>query len=138
MPKAGFKSITLSEAVYDRFYEVYQTNKDQLSRKGVNSFSGYVTLKLEEMMQKDRTFARHAPKIEEISVDGERVILKDNIKNRIAEVIIREGELYCQLCEESDCVHVGYVFSIPTVYEALDSKGIKPPSWGLRPLHFFS
>jgi hypothetical protein len=48
--------------------------------KGVNSFSGYVTYMLEEMMQKDKTFARYAPKIEKISVDDDRVILKDNMK----------------------------------------------------------
>ena len=69
MPKAGFKSITVSENVYDRFQEVYQKNKSDLAMKGVNSFSGYVTYMLEEMMQKDKTFARYAPKIEKISVD---------------------------------------------------------------------
>ena len=68
--------------------------------KGVNSFSGYVTYMLEEMMQKDKTFARYAPKIEKISVDDDRVILKDNIKNRIAEVAVQKGELFCQLCEK--------------------------------------
>ena len=86
MPKAGFKSITVSENVYDKFQEVYQKNKSDLAMKGVNSFSGYVTYMLEEMMQKDKTFARYAPKLEKISVDDDRVILKDNIKNRIAEV----------------------------------------------------
>ena len=43
-------------------------------------FSGYVTYMLEEMMQKDKTFARYAPKIEKISVDDDRVVLKDNMK----------------------------------------------------------
>jgi len=95
--------------------------------KGVNSFSGYVTFMLEEMMQKDKTFARFAPKIEKISVDGDRVILKDNIKNRIAEVAIQKGELYCQLCEEKNCFHIGYVFSLPDIYEILNSHGIKNP-----------
>ena len=80
MPKAGFKSITVSERVYDKFQDVYQKSKDDLAMKGVNSFSGYVTYMLEEMMQKDKTFARYAPKIEKISVDDDRVILKDNIK----------------------------------------------------------
>lgn len=126
MPKAGFKTLTLSESVYDRFQEVYQKNKESLSMKGVNSFSGYVTFMLEEMMQKDKTFARYAPKIEKISVDDDRIILKDNTKNRIAEVAIQQGELYCQLCESKDCVHVGFVFSIPDVYKVLNSKGIKP------------
>jgi len=127
MPKAGFKSITVSESVYDRFYSSYQKKKDELSMKGINSFSGYVTYMLEEMMQKDKTFARYAPKLEKISVDDDRVILKDNIKNRIAEVAIQRGELVCLLCEEKDCVHVGFVFSLPDVYEVLNSRGIKNP-----------
>ena len=90
MPKAGFKSITVSETVYDKFHDIYQKSKDDLTMKGVNSFSGYVTYMLEEMMQKDKTFARYAPKIEKISVDDDRVILKDNIRNRIAEVAVQK------------------------------------------------
>jgi predicted CopG family antitoxin len=127
MPKAGFKSITVSEEVYDKFYEVFEKSKPDLMMKGINSFSGYVTYMLEQTMQKDKTFARYAPKIEKVTVDDDRVILKDNIKNRIAEVTIQRGELYCQLCEEKDCVHIGYVFSLPDVYEILNSKGIRHP-----------
>jgi len=122
MPKAGFKSITVSETVYDKFHEVYQKSKDDLLMKGVNSFSGYVTYMLEEMMAKDKTFARYAPKIEKISVDDARVILRDNIKNRIAEVSVTKDGLYCQLCDDKDCVHVGFVFSLPDVYETLNHK----------------
>ena len=127
MPKAGFKSITVSETVYDRFHEVYQKSKGDLTRKGVNSFAGYVTYMLEEMMQKDETFARFAPKIVKIAVDDDRVVLQDNIKKRIAEVAVQKGELYCQLCEEKACVHVGFVFSLPDVYEVLNARGIKNP-----------
>ena len=127
MPKAGFKSITISEEVYDKFHDVFEKNKSELSMKGVNSFAGYITYMLEEMMLKDKTFARYAPKLEKISVDDDRVILKDNIKNRIAEVAIQKGELFCQLCDEKDCVHVGFVFSLPDVYEVLNVRGIKNP-----------
>ena len=66
-------------------------------------------------------------KLEKISVDDDRVILKDNIKNRIAEVAIQKGELFCQLCDEKDCVHVGFVFSLPDIYEVLNARGIKHP-----------
>lgn len=125
MPKAGFKSITVSEEVYDKFFDVFEKNKPDLTMKGINSFSGYVTYMLEQMMQKDKTFARYAPKLEKIAIDDDRVVLKDNIKNRIAEVTVQKGELFCQLCEEKDCVHVGFVFSLPDVYEILNSKGIK-------------
>jgi len=94
LPKAGFKSITVSETVYDKFHDVYQKSKDDLTMKGVNSFAGYVTYMLEEMMQKDKTFARYAPKIEKISIDDDRVILKDNMKNRIAEVAVQKGDYF--------------------------------------------
>ncbi len=127
MPKEGFKSITVSDTVYDRYYEIYQKNKQELAMKGVNSFAGYITYMLEQTMQKDKTFAKYAPKLEKVSVDDDRVIVKDNIKNRIAEVTIQRGELYCQLCEEKNCFHVGFVFSLPDVYEILNSKGLRHP-----------
>jgi len=127
LPKEGFKSITVSEVVYSKFFDVYQKNKEDLLMKGVNSFSGYVTYMLEELMQKDKTFAKYAPKIEKISVDEDRVILKDTIENRIAEVAMQRGELYCQLCEDKNCVHVGFAWAIPEVYELLNAKGIKRP-----------
>lgn len=130
MPKAGFKSITVSETVYDKFQEVYQSSKQELAMKGVNSFSGYVTYMLEEMMAKDKTFARFAPKIEKISIDKDRVILKDNIKNRIAEITIKDGGLECCLCEEKDCVHIGFVFSLPDIYEIINTRGRKVPKHG--------
>jgi len=127
MPKAGFKSITISEQVYDKFHDVFEKNKSELAMKGVNSFAGYITYMLEDMMLKDKTFARYAPKLEKISVDDDRVIIKDNIKNRIAEVTIQRGELFCQLCEDKNCFHIGFVFSLPDVYEVLNSKGIRHP-----------
>lgn len=125
MPKAGFKSITVSEEVYNRFHDIYKKNKQDLAMKGINSFAGYITFMMEDLMQKDETFARYAPKLEKISADDNRVVIKDNIKNRIAEVAVQNGDLYCLLCEEKNCVHVGYVFSLSEVYEVLNSKGIK-------------
>ncbi len=127
MPKEGFKSITVSDTVYDKYHEIYLKNKQELTMKGVNSFAGYITYMLEQTMQKDKTFAKYAPKLEKVSIDDDRVIVKDNIKNRIAEVTVQRGELYCQLCEEKNCFHVGFVFSLPDVYEILNSKGIRHP-----------
>ena len=125
MPKPGFKSITISQTVYDKFYDVYKKNKDNLNMKGVNSFAGYITYMLEDTMQKDKTFAKYAPKLELISMEDDRVIIKNNIENRIAEIVYQRGELYCQLCEAKDCHCVGYVWSIPEIYEKLNSKGLR-------------
>ena len=125
MPKPGFKSITISETVYAKFYDVYKKNKDNLTMKGVNSFAGYITYMLEDTMQKDKTFAKYAPKLELISIEDDRVIIKNNIQDRIAEIVYQKDELYCQLCEVKDCHCIGYVWAIPEIYEKLNSKGIR-------------
>jgi hypothetical protein len=128
MPKPGYKSITVSENVYKKFFEVYEKNRKGLELKGIMSFSGYLTSRMEEMMIKDEVFAKHSPFIEKIAVDQNRVILKDNKQNRIAEVLLKNGELQCLLDERSDCVHVGFVYSLPELYSIISSKGIKIPS----------
>jgi hypothetical protein len=41
---------------------------------------------MEEMMVRYEAFAKHAPYMEKIDIDQNRVTLKDNKRNRIAEV----------------------------------------------------
>ena len=126
MPKPGFKSITVSENVYKKFFEVYEKNREGLELKGVTSFSGYLTSRMEEMMIKDEVFAKHSPLMEKIAVDQNRVILKDNKRNRIVEVLMKNGELQCLLDERSDCVHIGFVYSLPELYCIINTnKAIK-------------
>ena len=71
MPKPGYKTITISEKVYNKFLEF--SKKNQVA--GVNSFSGYVTYLLESKMAQDKTFAKFAPKLELISIEEDRVII---------------------------------------------------------------
>ena len=88
MPKPGFKSITVSENIYKKFFNVYEKRKNDLELKGITSFSGYLTSMMEEMMLKHEAFAKQAPFMEKISIDSDRVLIKDNKRNRIAEVIL--------------------------------------------------
>jgi len=57
-----------------------------------------------------------------------RVVLKDNKTNRIAEVMLKEGELQCLLDERADCVHVGFVYSLPELYNMNDEIKAPPRS----------
>ncbi|MGI9229923.1 MAG: hypothetical protein ACR2P9_08705 [Gammaproteobacteria bacterium] len=43
MPKDGFKSVTISEEIYDKIYKQYEIDCDIYKEKGIFSFSGYVT-----------------------------------------------------------------------------------------------
>jgi 5-formaminoimidazole-4-carboxamide-1-beta-D-ribofuranosyl 5'-monophosphate synthetase len=77
MPKPGFKSITVSENVYKKFYKAYERNKKGLEFKGITSFSGYLTSMMEEMMLKYEAFAKHAPYIEKVSIDHNRDVINE-------------------------------------------------------------
>jgi hypothetical protein len=126
MPKPGSKSITVSENVYKKFFKVYEKNKTGLEIKGIRSYSGYLTSMMEEMMLKYEAFAKHAPYMEKISIDQNRVVLKDNKRNTIAEVLLKDGNLQCLLDERPDCVHVGFVYSLPELYN-INNIEIKVP-----------
>ena len=52
---------------------------------------------MEEMIIRYEAFAKHAPFIEKVAVDQNRV--KDNKRYRIAEVLLKDGELQCLLNE---------------------------------------
>jgi hypothetical protein len=41
-------------------------------------------------MLRYEAFAKHAPYVEKLSIDQNRVVLKDNKRNRIAEVMLRQ------------------------------------------------
>jgi hypothetical protein len=128
MPKPGYKSITVSENVYNKLFGVYERSKRELELKGITSFSGYLTSMMEEMMNRYEVFAKQAPFIEKVSIDRDRVIVKDNRKGRIAEVLLKDGELRCLLDERVDCVHVGFVYSMPELYRIIKNKSVRAPS----------
>jgi predicted CopG family antitoxin len=125
MPKAGFKSITVSDNVYNRFFETYVRTRRELELKGITSFSGYLTSLMEETMSKYEAFARHAPFMEKIDVDQNRITIKDNKRNRIAEVFLKDDQLHCSLDENTDCAHIGFVYSLPEFYNIITTKGIR-------------
>ena len=81
-------------------------------------------------MEKDEVFARHAPFMQEFGSDesGNTVYIKDNRTGRIAGIAIgKDKELHCDVDDRSDCVHVGFAFSLPEVYKVMERLRVKPP-----------
>ena len=125
MPKPGFKSITVSENVYERFFNAFLKNKKELEFKRITSFSGYLTSMIEEIMKKYEANGLHAPFMEKILIDHSSIIIKDNKRNQIVEITLHDNELQCLLDDRNDCVHVGFVYSLPEFYFMLTPKEIK-------------
>jgi virulence-associated protein VapD len=82
-------NLSITIPVYERYKQTYQKNKEQLTRKGITSFAGYITSTLEEMMEKNEVFARYAPFLEEFGYDEgtNTIYIKDNRTNRIASTL---------------------------------------------------
>ena len=43
MPPNGFKTVTISEEIFDKIYKQYEIDTEDFKEKGIFSFSGYVT-----------------------------------------------------------------------------------------------
>jgi hypothetical protein len=124
MPKPGFKTITVKEHIFNKYHELYEKAKKERRLKENMSFSGFVTSMMQETMTKYEAFAKHAPFLEKFAIEQDRVIIKDNKRDRIAEVMVRNGELQCLLDEKTDCIHIGFVYSLPEIYTVLKKKSI--------------
>ena len=132
MPKreSGYMNLSIAVQVYERYRQTYDRKKEELGKKGITSLTGYVTSRLEEMMEKDEVFARHAPSLEEFGSNEATisVYVKDNRSGRIAGISInKDSELRCDVDDRTDCLHVGFAYSLPKVYKVMDRLGVKAP-----------
>ncbi len=58
MAPKGFKSVTVRQEVYDELLSDYKKEKKEMIKRGVNSFSGYVTYRLNELVEEKRKRAQ--------------------------------------------------------------------------------
>jgi hypothetical protein len=54
MPKAGYKSLTVKQEIYDHFYcEWLRFNAENSNNKAVRSFSGYISSRLSMLIAEE-------------------------------------------------------------------------------------
>ena len=54
-PKKGFKSITVKAEIYDYFFNEWLKVKDEYTiKRGIRSFSAYVTYRLAKLMSEEK------------------------------------------------------------------------------------
>jgi hypothetical protein len=57
MPKKGYKSITVKTEVYNYFFNDWLKLKDEYAvKKGIRSFSAYITYQLGQLKKEDSGF----------------------------------------------------------------------------------
>jgi hypothetical protein len=60
------------------------------------------------------------PFLEELSVDSEKVFIRDNRLDKVAELTFKNrSSLFCNLEHSDNCVHIGFAWTIPEVFRML-------------------
>lgn len=54
MPKKGYSSLTIHTEDYEYFKQEWRKLKENYRKKGITSFSGYVTYRIYEMIEQDK------------------------------------------------------------------------------------
>jgi hypothetical protein len=54
-PRKGYRSITVPDDVFDYFTAWWEREKESYRLQGVRSFSGYVSRRLKELMEQEKT-----------------------------------------------------------------------------------
>lgn len=69
-----------------------------------------------------RTRLPTEPRIQYMNTIGDHIALRDLEKDKVFNVYFRETEVWCELCESSSCVHVGFTYAIPKALKILQEK----------------
>jgi hypothetical protein len=120
MTKSGFKSYAIKEELYKFLKDIFEKNKNELKKLGVNSFSAFLTYRISEKVEQQNKMKGYKQKFEKIKIISNTIILKDNLIDRTIELKINEGKIFCQYDKKQNCAHVGFLYSFPEVYEMLN------------------
>lgn len=125
MPYAGHTAITVTKKVYERLKETYH---DENSDEKVSlSFSKWTEKHLWDVIERYEVWKNYMPLLEEQSINEDGISIRDHKINRTAILTLRKSDLYCDVDETFNCVHIGFAWSLPKVYRIMKERGRKPP-----------
>ncbi len=126
----GWRTLIVREETFNRLRASYEKHKEWHRYKEKNItftawLDGYILTSLEdyELLQ------RYAPALEYIGTTANTIIIKDYLKDVIAEVELSADDksLYCRYCETDNCIHIGFCFAIKDVNRILIKHGFRKP-----------
>ncbi len=115
MPESRFRTITVSAQLYQQVQE--------RARKQKRPLASFVSDILVNMLYVDEKFANYVPLLELVALESDQVIIRDNKKDKIADVRARKGaggkvELRCTLDNTDYCPHTAFAAALPQVINA--------------------
>lgn len=121
MPNEGYCSITVKESAYNRFYDVYKKKtKSELTAMGVDSFAGYITHNIEQLLLQQ--IIRFRFKL--LFLDDSYITIKDTTTNKLALLRFKDGGIWCDTCNKEYCIHYGFCVSLHQIYPILAKQKV--------------
>ena len=115
MPDRRFRTITVSAQLYHRVQE--------RAKKQNKKLASFVSDILVNILYVDERFANYVPFLDLVALEPGEIIVRDNKKDRIADVRARKGaggkiELYCDFDKTDYCPHTAFAAALPQVLNA--------------------
>lgn len=103
----GYKTLSIKE-------EVFNKAEKQFNEKNIKeSFSSWISEYLLLNLEKDEFVKNYAPFLSKIGIEGNRITIRDEKKDKLTDVYFKNNQLYCNLDEATDCIHIHYVLCLP-------------------------
>ncbi len=123
----GYTAISLSEQVRGRILS-YIEKKYPKFPPSLSTFISQIAL---DYIEQDTLLSMYGPYLSYMSNNENTIFVKDEKNGRVApvRVVMKENgqfDLFCELDQRNDCMHVGFVFALPEFYKILKEKGVKP------------
>lgn len=123
MPRKGYKSITVTQNVYDYFYNEYSKVKEEYAiKKGIHSFSAFVTYRLSQLLEFP---VPPQPQFEILNHDERGVKVWDNElppHGGSADIQFTPKGIHCPICDGSNCEHIRYALEQPDIKAIIKKK----------------
>ena len=127
MPEGKWRTITVREEIYKTLQNVYE--RKVKTKRFDKTFTSWVNDLLLENLEDYEILQRYSPALEFLTTTTNTVVIKDYLKDVIAEVELRADDksLYCKHCATDNCIHIGFCFAIKEVNRVLAKYGFRKP-----------
>jgi hypothetical protein len=123
--KARHGSITVPVEFYSKLKELWE--KDTKNEREKISFAKWTRALLWDQIERKEELRKYGPFLEKGEIYDRTISIRDNKRKRMVELVVKEGDLHCMEDNTTDCVHIGFAWSIPAVYRVLKEHGRKQP-----------
>ncbi len=110
--KKRLPSVAINDTLYKKL-------KEKAGEKDID-LQKYVNDSLELAVAKDEFLKMYAPHLSKRDIIDNCLIIWDDMRRKTAEVWLREQNLFCELCQQDDCIHVHFALAIPEVGKLTD------------------